>query len=301
MAPDAPTLEAGNGAAAKRRLFLAGLLHRTPWHREWLVLPALLVTGVFFALPLLLMALRSLTDPSPINYITIVREPVYLRVLLSTIWMAGFVTFVCLLLGYPYAYLMHRVGGAGKWVLALIVLLPFWSSLLVRTYAWTILLRDTGPINWLLLQAGIVDGPIPLMGNAVGTSIGMTHVLLPFLVLPIFAAMRRFDPDLSLAASGLGARPVIVFWRVFFPMSLPGVLAGCLLTFVLAVGFYITPAILGGRTAFFSMLIVMEVTRLLQFGFGSALGMILLAVVLIVVAVGSRLVRLDDVFGRSQQ
>ena len=228
------------------------------------MLPALLVTGVFFALPLLLMALRSLTDPSPINYITIVREPVYLRVLLSTIWMAGFVTFVCLLLGYPYAYLMHRVGGAGKWVLALIVLLPFWSSLLVRTYAWTILLRDTGPINWLLLQAGIVDGPIPLMGNAVGTSIGMTHVLLPFLVLPIFAAMRRFDPDLSLAASGLGARPVIVFWRVFFPMSLPGVLAGCLLTFVLAVGFYITPAILGGRTAFFSMLIVMEVTRLLN-------------------------------------
>jgi putative spermidine/putrescine transport system permease protein len=113
--------------------------------------------------------------------------------------------------------------------------------------------------------------------------------------------MRQFDPDLSLAASGLGARPVIVFWRVFFPMSLPGVLAGCLLVFVLAVGFYITPAILGGRTAFFSMLIVMQVTRLLQFGFGSALGVILLAVVLVIVALGSRLVRLDDVFGRAQQ
>jgi ABC-type spermidine/putrescine transport system permease subunit I len=195
---------------------------------------------------------------------------------------------------------MHKVGGAGKWVLALIVLLPFWSSLLVRTYAWTILLRDSGPINWLLLHIGIVDEPLTLMGNATGTLIGMTHVLLPFLVLPVYASMRRVDPDLSLAAAGLGARPVIAFWRVFFLLTLPGVLAGCLLVFVLAVGFYITPAILGGRTAFFSMLIVMQVNRLLQFGFGSALGMILLAVVLLIVALGSRLVRLDEIFGQGR-
>jgi len=146
---------------------------------------------------------------------------------------------------------------------------------------------------------GIIDEPVRLMGNAIGTVIGMTHVLLPFMVLPIVASMRRFDGDLTLAASGLGAPPLIAFWRIFFPMSLPGVLAGCLLVFVLAVGFYITPAILGGRTAFFSMLIVMQVNRLLEFGFGSALGIILLAVVLLIVALGGRLVRLDDILGRS--
>jgi len=121
------------------------------------------------------------------------------------------------------------------------------------------------------------------------------------MVLPIIASMRRFDRDLSLAAAGLGARPLVAFWRIFFPMSLPGVLAGCLLVFVLAVGFYITPAILGGRTAFFSMLIVMQVSRLLEFGFGSALGVILLAVVLVIIALGSRLVRLDEVIGQSRR
>jgi len=296
MAADAPPSATGDGAAALRRRLPSDALPGT-WQREWLVLPGLLVILLFFAVPLLLMALRSLTDPSPVNYAIFLREPVYLRVLLSTIAMAALATAACLLLGYPYAYLMHRVGGAGKWVLALIVLLPFWSSLLVRTYAWTILLRDSGPINWLLLHLGIIDEPLTLMGNATGTLIGMTHVLLPFLVLPVYASMRRVDPDLSLAAAGLGARPIIVFWRIFFLLTLPGVLAGCLLVFVLAVGFYITPAILGGRTAFFSMLIVMQVNRLLQFGFGSALGMILLAVVLLIVALGSRLVRLDEVFG----
>ena len=129
----------------------------------------------------------------------------------------------------------------------------------------------------------------------------ISDVLLPFMVLPIVASMRRYDRDLSFAAAGLGAPPIIAFWRIFFPMSLPGCLAGALLVFVLAVGFYITPAILGGRTAFFSMLIVMQVSRLLQFGLGSALGMILLAVVLVIVAIGSRLVRLDDVFGQARR
>jgi putative spermidine/putrescine transport system permease protein len=295
-----PPIGHQSGAAEMRRRSPPGTVFRVSWRREWLVLPGLLVIGFFFAVPLVLMAWRSFIDPSPVNYVNFVREPVYRRVLLTTIGMAGFVTLDCLLLGYPYAYLMHKLRGSWRWVLALIVLLPFWSSLLVRTYAWTILLRDTGPINWLLLRIGLIDSPITLMGNAVGTVIGMTHVLLPFMVLPAFASMRRFDPDLSLAASGLGARPVVAFWRVFFPLSLPGVLAGCLLVFVLAVGFYITPAILGGRTAFFSMLIVMQVTRLLQFGFGSALGVILLAVVLIIVALGSRIVRLDEIFGQAK-
>lgn len=271
------------------------------WRRDWLVLPGLIVVTLFFAVPIGDMVWRSLTDPSPVNYVIFFTEPIYARVLWTTLWMAGLVTLACLLLGYPYAYLMYRSGRTWHLILLMIVLLPFWSSLLVRTYAWTILLRDTGLINWALLKIGLIDEPVQLMGNALGTIIGMTHVLLPFMVLPLVASMRRFDRDLSLAASGLGAPPIIAFWRVFFPMSLPGVLAGLLLVFVLGVGFYITPAILGGRTAFFSMLIVMEVNRLLAFGFGSALGVILLAVTLLIVAIGSRLVKLDDVFGQSRQ
>ncbi len=287
-----------NGAAAMRRRSPAGRSILVGWSREWLVLPGLGLILLFFAVPLGVMAWRSLTDPSPGNYVEFFSEPIYPRVLFTTLWMAGLVTIDCLLLGYPCAYLMHRLAGPLQWLLAMIVLLPFWSSLLVRTYAWTILLRDSGLINWVLLGTGIVEHPVQLMGNAIGTVIGMTHILLPFMVLPIFASMRRFDEDLSLAAAGLGARPIVVFWRIFLPSSLSGVLAGSLLVFVLAVGFYITPAILGGRTAFFSMLIVMQVTRLLDFGFGSALGVILLLVVLMIIALGSRLVRLDDILGQ---
>ncbi len=297
MAADDHTA-AWDGAVARWRRPSGGSGELVGWRRDWLVLPGIAVIVVFFMVPLGVMMWRSLTDPSPHNYVRFVEEAVYSRVLVSTLWMALVVTLACLLLGYPYAYLMNRVSRNWQWLLAMIVLLPFWSSLLVRTYAWTILLRDGGLINWALLGIGVVDEPVQLMGNATGTIIGMTHVLLPFMVLPLIASMRRFDLDLAAAAAGLGARPIKVFWRVFFPMSLPGVMAGCLLVFVLAVGFYITPAILGGRTAFFSMIIVLEVSRLLEFGFGSALGVILLVVVLLIVAFGSRIVQLNDVLGQ---
>lgn len=297
MAIDGRVTTSDGATANRRRRSPVGPSALPGERRDWLVLPGIAVICLFFMAPLGVMVWRSLTDPSPQNYVRFFEEAVYARVLLTTLRMALLVTVTCLLLGYPYAYLMNRVGRSWQWFLAIIVLLPFWSSLLVRTYAWTILLRDAGLINWLLMNLGVIDRPMRLMGNATGTVIGMTHVLLPFMVLPIIASMRRFDPDLAIAAAGLGARPIKVFWRIFFPLTLPGVMAGCLLVFVLAVGFYITPAILGGRTAFFSMIIVLQVSRLLEFGFGSALGVILLAVVLLIVAIGSRLVRLDDLLG----
>lgn len=267
----------------------------------WLIAPAILFISLFFLLPIAGMVARSLTDPSPANYVRFADSVAYPLSLFTTIWMSAAVTVVCLTLAYPYALAMHRAGTTMRLVLSVVVLLPFWSSLLVRTYAWTVLLRDTGVINWLLLQTSIVSEPVTLMGNKLAVIIGMTHVLLPFMVLPIFASMLRYDEDMSLAATGLGARPFTVFRRVFFPLTLPGVLAGCLLVFVLSVGFYITPAILGGRTAFFSLLIVTHVTRLLEFGFGSTLGVILLAVVLLIVAVGARFVPLQDLFGRGKR
>jgi putative spermidine/putrescine transport system permease protein len=264
----------------------------------WLVAPALLFIGLFFLAPLGEMVARSLFDPSPANYLRFVEASLYPRSLFLTLWISATVTLTCLVAGYLYAFAIWRAGPNLRLLLWLIVLLPFWSSLLVRTYAWTILLRDTGVINWVLLWLGVIDAPLPLMGNKLAIVIGMSHVLLPFMVLPISAAMQRLDRDLLAAAASLGAPPLATFRRVFLPLTLPGILAGSVLVFVLGVGFYITPAVLGGRTAFFSLLIVSQVSKLLDFGFGSTLGVILLAVVLLLVAAGARLVPVEDLFGR---
>jgi putative spermidine/putrescine transport system permease protein len=268
------------------------------WNIDWLIAPALAFIAVFFLFPLLLMVIRSLTDPSPANYLRFLETPVYPWSLFLTLWMSFVVTLTCLVLGYPYAYALYRAGPTLKSALWLVILLPFWSSLLVRTYAWTILLRDTGVINWTLQYLGLVDQPLALLGNRFAVIVGMTHVLLPFMVLPISASMRRVDPNLLSAAASLGAAPLAVFRRVFLPLTLPGIVAGSIFAFVSAVGFYVTPAVLGGRTAFFSLLIVAHINRLLEFGFGSTLGVVLLAVVLLMVAVGARLLRTQDPFER---
>lgn len=288
-------------AAALRRPFSGTGPRRRRIGAGWLVVPAVLFIAVFFLLPLGYMIVRSLTDPSPANYLRFNESPVYAWSLWTTIWMSGVVTATCLALGFPYAYAMYRSNGAMLLLLSVVVLLPFWSSLLVRTYAWTVLLRDTGVINWVLLWLGIVSEPITFMGTKTAVVIGMSHVLLPFMVLPILASMQRFDRDLDLAASGLGAQPLTAFRRIFVPLTLPGVLAGSLLVFVLSIGFYITPAVLGGRIAFFSMLIVAQISKILNFGFGSTLGVILLAVILAIVAIGSRFVPLVDLFGRPRR
>jgi putative spermidine/putrescine transport system permease protein len=244
------------------------------------------------------MILRSVTDPSPSNYLVMASSSVYWRVLLTTLRTGVTVTLVCLLLGYPYAYAMHRIGGTGTQLLAALVILPFWSSLLVRTYAWTVLLQDTGVINSILLRLAVIHQPIQLMRNTLGVTIGMVHILLPFMVLPLYAVMHRVDDELLRAASGLGAVPRVVFRRVFLPLTMPGVLAGSLLVFVLSVGFYITPALLGSpRDMMFSELIYIQVTQLLNFGVGSALATSLLVLILVIVWLGSRRVSVRDVFG----
>ncbi len=263
-----------------------------------LAIPGFLFLLVFFVVPLGRMGLRSLTDPSPANYRIFLESPVYLRVLWTTIRTSLIVTGVCLLIGYPYAYVMHHAGPRTRAVLTALVLVPFWSSLLVRTYAWTVLLQDSGVINSMLRGLGLIEEPLQLMRNTLGVTIGMSHILLPFMVLPIWATMRRIDPDLVPAAESLGAPPRSAFRKVFLPLSLPGVFAGCLLVFVLALGFYITPALLGSpQNAMFSELIVNMVSERLRFGVGSALAMTLLAVTLLLLGIGSRFVRLSDALG----
>ena len=266
-----------------------------------LALPATAYLVLFFVLPLLDMSTRSVTEPPDVglsNYTRFFEEDANLRVLTNTFWIAILTTLVCLLVGFPFAYLMTVVPGRIAALLLIAVLLPFWSSTLVRTFAWQVILRDTGVINTFLVDLGVASEPLPLIRTTTGVILGMSHILLPFMVLPIWAVLRRIDPEFSRAAANLGASPATAFRRVVLPLSLPGVIAGCLLVFVLALGFYITPALLGGpRDQMISQLIVEQVTRSLDWGFAAAMSVLLMALTLAILFVVSRAVRVQDVFG----
>lgn len=266
-----------------------------------LVLPAAVFLVVFYVVPLIDMSARSVTEPPGAglsNYARFFEQEAYLRVLMNTFWIAVVTTVVCLMIGFPFAYLMAIVPGRIAGLLLIAVLLPFWSSVLVRTFAWQVILRDTGIINNFLVDVGVVAEPLPLVRTTTGVIIGMTHILLPFMVLPIWAVLRRVDPEYGRAAANLGASPATAFRRIVLPLSLPGVLAGCLLVFVLALGFYITPALLGGpRDQMISQLIVEQVDRRLDWGFATAMSVLLMTATFAILFVASRAVRIQDVFG----
>lgn len=260
-----------------------------------LALPGTIALVVFFLLPLGLMLIRSLTDPSPANYLVFTTSDIYVRVLLNTVLVSISCTVVCLVLGYPYAYAMHRAGPSLALTLTVAILLPFWSSALVRSYAWLVLLRETGVINSVLLSAGLIASPFKIVRTETAVIIGMCHILLPFMVFPIYAAMRRIDPTLLPAAAGLGAHPFRAMRKVFVPLSLPGVYAGSLIVFVVALGFYVVPALLGGpRSLMFSELIVSKVYDELDFGVGAAMAITLAGTTLISLALVGRFVKFRD-------
>ena len=266
-----------------------------------LVIPTILFLVVFFFAPLVLMFLRSVTDPPGAglkNYADFFANETNIRVLRNTFFIAAVSTVACLVVGYPYAYLMNLASPRISGILLILVLLPFWSSLLVRTFAWEVILRDTGVINSVLRAWGIIDQPLPLMRNTLGVIIGMSQILLPFMVLPLWAVMRRIDPELTRAAANLGAKPSAAFRRVFLPLSLPGIASGTLLVFVLALGFYITPAILGSpRETMISRFIADQAQQRLIWGLASEMAVVLMGVNLFVLVAASRFVKIRDVYG----
>ena len=247
---------------------------------SWLaLLPALIFLGLLFVLPVATLVRRSLFDPDFTlqHYAHIFREPVYLHVLWITFKIAFLVTLATVLLGYPLAYAIYRARGRWKWVLLGLVLLPFWTSLLVRTFAFMMLLQNQGPINRFLLSLHLVGEPLPLVYNLFGVLFGMTYMLLPYLVLPLYSSMDRIDPMLELSAVGLGASRLRAFFSTIFPLSLPGMLSGAALVLMMALGFFVTPALLGGRKEqMISMLIETQVNKLLNWGFASALCVLLI-------------------------
>ncbi|MFI9599351.1 ABC transporter permease [Streptomyces sp. NPDC052043] len=248
----------------------------------WLLLPALVLLAVLFLVPLGLMAWRSVSEPTPGagNYSWFFTSDVALATLVRTLAVGAVVTLVTLVLSYPYAYLMTVVGARARIWLTLLVLLPFWTSLMVRTFAWVVLLQDSGVVNQVLGSVGL--GPLQLIRTPTGVVIGMSQVLMPFMVLPLYAVMSGIDRRLLDAAQGMGARPAVAFLRVFVPLSLPGVGAGALTVFITSLGFYITPALLGSPDqALISQQIFTQVNGLLAWGRGGAMGVVLLAVTLV--------------------
>jgi putative spermidine/putrescine transport system permease protein len=209
-----------------------------------------------------------------------------------TFAIAGSVTLLCALIGLPYAMLAASVTGWKRNALLLAVLLPLWTSLLVRTAAWFILLQNEGIINKTLIGLGWIDGPLPLIFNRLGVVIAMTHVLLPFMVLPIFSVVSAIPKNLMPAAASLGARPLRAFWRVLLPLSMPGLLAGSLLVFMVAIGYYITPALVGGpNDQMISSVIAFYALQTANWGMAGALGILLLAVTTVLYMVYGRLSR----------
>lgn len=232
------------------------------------------------------MAWRSVSDPAPGlgNYEWFFGNTAAVDALKRTLLVAGVCTVACLVVGYPYAYLMTLVGSKGKAILTLLVLVPFWTSLMVRTFAWRVLLQDTGVVNDMLGWIGI--GPFQLIRTTLGVVIGMAQVLAPFMVLPLFSVMTGIDRRLLDAAKGMGARPSVAFLKVFVPLSMPGVVAGSVTVFISALGFYVTPALLGSPdNALISQQVFTQVNGLLEWGRGGAMGMILLVTTLLMLGV----------------
>ncbi|NDA08903.1 MAG: ABC transporter permease, partial [Alphaproteobacteria bacterium] len=232
------------------------------------------------------------------NYERMTRSKSYARIFRTTFEVSFLTTVLCILIGYPLAYFMSQLPNRMANLCMITVLLPFWTSLLVRTYAWLVLLQKRGLVNNWAISAGLWDDPIKFVHNLNGTLIGMVHIMLPFLILPVYGAMRAIDKDYLKAASNLGATPIRSFWTVFFPLTTPGLFAGALMVFVLCLGFFVTPAVLGGgKVIMVSMKIVSNIELFVNWGAASALGVILLIITIATLWIASRFLNLQNMVG----
>ncbi|MER9262753.1 ABC transporter permease subunit [Mesorhizobium sp. M0619] len=250
--------------------------------------PALAMLLVVFGIPIVQLFLTSLNAPafSTSNYSAFFSQPANIRVLFQTLKISLIATAICLFIGYPSAYLIVAASKRVRIALIVLVLVPYLTSSLVRTYAWIVILGDGGLVNNLLLECGLISSPLPLIYNRFAVYIGMVHIMLPMMVLPLVSVMMGVDRSLMTAACSMGARPSTAFWRVFFPLSMPGVRSGCLLVFVICLGFYITPAALGGLgDAMLSTFIAAQVRSSFDIGRVATSAFVLLAVTIVMLSV----------------
>lgn len=253
-----------------------------------LVIPLIALLLVGFVYPVARLVQLSFANGAE-PYVRLIKGDLYIGVLTDTIVISAAVAALCLLLGYPVALAMARLKGEAALVVTACVFVPLWTSILIRSYAWVVLLQRNGLVNDLLQASGLSDGPLRLLYTQGAVILAMTHVLLPFAILPIQATLRSLPADLTRAASNLGATPIRAFLLVTLPLSLPGVFAGTLLCFVLALGFYITPALVGGPSSMMmATLIGQQTLVVLDWPFAAALSTMLLTVSLLLVAVFRR-------------
>ena len=285
----APNVAALKNAQRRER---AGLLS--------LVSPALLLVTVIMVLPVgWLFYLSLLSDGGSFSlehYRRMWEQPSYARTFWVTFEVSLLTTGICILLGYPLTYFLSELPKRAANLCMIAVLLPLWTSLLVRTYAWLVLLQRRGLINSWGMELGLWDQPLTLVHNLTGTLIGTVHVMLPFIVLPLYAGMRGINRDYLKAAANLGASPMRTFWQIFFPLSMPALATGSLIVFILCLGFYITPAVLGGgKVIMVASRIANDIEIFFNWGAASALGVVLLVLTLLLILAASRLFRRKNV------
>ena len=232
------------------------------------------------------------------NYLRVFHDTIYLKVFIKSLRYGLIVTLACLFIGYPVAYFLARSTYKRRDPLFLALIIPFWTSIVVRTYAWKMLLGTNGLFNYYLGKFGLIDAPIRLLYTEQAVLVGLVHVFLPFMILPLYAALEKIDPSLEEAAMDLGANRFRTFLKIILPLSVPGVSTGCLLVFILAIGSFLTPDLLGGSSqSMISNIIRGEFYITFNWPFGSALAVLLLVIILTMVAVYNRLFKVEKIMG----
>jgi len=268
----------------------------TPW---LLLLPLAAYLLVFFFVPLAQVGIMSVTEPQPGlgNYERVLTSPLYTKVFINTFSTALLVTVCCLLVGYPLAYLMAHTTKKRAMLILMLITMSFWTSFLVRTYSWMVLLGRNGPFSWLFLQFGW-DEPPQMLFTRFASTLAMVHILAPYMIMNIYSVMQKIDPSLVRSAESMGARGGSLFRHVYLPLTAPGIANGSVLVFVICLGFYVTPVLLGSpREQMAAGLIGRQIEEFLAFGPGSAMAIVLLVITLAILAIYHRRFGLDKLYG----
>ncbi|MFZ0097339.1 MAG: ABC transporter permease [Gemmobacter sp.] len=254
-------------------------------------MPAILLLAAFFVIPVVFLLTRSVTEPQLglQNYAALVGSTTYAKVFFNTFLVAGVVTLVTVLIAFPVAWALAIMPGRWASVVFAIILLSMWTNLLARTYAWMVLLQQTGLINRMLKAIGLIDQPLQLTNNLIGVTIGMVYIMLPFMILPLMGVIKKIDPAILQAAALCGATKWQALTRVLVPLATPGIASGALMVFVMSLGYYVTPSLLGGTAnMMLAELIAQQVQSLVNWGMGGAAAFLLLLVTLGLYAVQLR-------------
>ncbi len=288
---------------AVERPFVKQLARLERWEKVTVfafVAPAVVLLLCFFVYPIATFLLNSFFDPSftTEHYVKAFTRPVYLRILRVTFEISILTTLGALIIGYPVAYLFANVPPTIRNILLPVVLFPFWTSILVRMYAWMALLGYNGVINQMLLKGDIISTPLPMLFNRFSVLVGMIHFMLPYMILTLYSVMSGIPKELTQAAASLGAPPYKQFFRVYLPLSMPGVGAGCLLVFILAIAFFVTPALLGGiKDTMISQVIPLEIAETFNWAFGAALSLLLMIVTTSLYLIYNRFMSIESMQG----